>query len=56
MNKNSVVVWLLQNLALNTPDHVYEELVMNCSDKEIDMLSKWMSHFMREFDEALLDV
>lgn len=56
MKYTSLPVWLLRNLASNAPVDVYEEIILNCSDFEIDSLSQWLAHLMREFDDALIDV
>lgn len=52
----SLPVWLLSNLSNYTPTEVYEEVILNCSDEEIDGMFSWFSRLMREFDEALIDV
>lgn len=52
----SLPVWLLGNLSIYTPTEVYEEVILNCSDEEIDGMFSWISRLMREFDEALIDV
>lgn len=56
MKNLPVPTWLLMSLAEHSPTEVYEETVLNCSDEQINLLSRWISHLMREFDEALVDV
>jgi hypothetical protein len=53
---NNLIVWLFDSLSKNPPEQVYEEMILNCSESEIDSFSQWLSRLMCEFDEALVDV